>query len=79
MMYEIRVRGELGAGWEGWFDALQVTPAFAGDTVLRGEVADQAALFGLLRRVRDCGLALVSVNAVAPAAPAPDAPAAGER
>jgi hypothetical protein len=74
MMYEIRVRGELGAAWEGGFDALQVTPGAAGETVLRGEVTDQAALFGLLRRVRDCGLALVSVNAVAP-----DDPAAAEQ
>lgn len=60
MVVEIRVRGELGCEWEAWFEGLRVT-VDGGESVLRGEVADQAALWGALRRVRDCGLVLVGV------------------
>jgi hypothetical protein len=61
MRYEITVRGELGAGWGEWCGGLTATPDAGGNTVLAGEVADQAALFGVLRRVRDAGLVLVGV------------------
>jgi hypothetical protein len=58
--YRIRLRGELDAGWSDWFAGLQVT-ADDGDTVLAGSM-DQATLHGVLRRVRDLGLPLISVS-----------------
>lgn len=62
--YEIRIAGQLGAEWSSWFDGLAVTPTANGDTLLSGAVADQAALHGLLRRVRDLGLTLLAINPV---------------
>lgn len=64
--YEIRIEGHLDATWGDWFPGLVVTPEESGDTLLAGPVADQAALYGLLRRVRDLGVPLLSVNRVAP-------------
>jgi hypothetical protein len=61
-LYEIRVKGHLGARWSDWFDGLSVTHASDGTTIIHGRVADQAALHGLLARVRDLGLPLVSVT-----------------
>jgi hypothetical protein len=61
ILYEIRVAGRLSPQWAEWFDGLTVMPE-DGETRLTGPVADQAALFGLLKKVRDLGLALVSVN-----------------
>ena len=63
-VYQIRVRGQLGQEWSGWFEGLTITLAEGGDTLLTGPVADQAALFGLLRKVRNLGMALLSVNRV---------------
>ena len=63
-MYQIRVKGHLGCQWTDWFDGLAITPQDNGDTFLTGTVADQAALYGLLRKVRDLGMPLVSVNQV---------------
>lgn len=60
--YEIRLTGHLEARWATWFDGLSVTQEGDGTTVISGPVADQAALFGLLQRVRDLGLPLVSVT-----------------
>jgi len=60
-LYEIRLRGHLGSEWVEWFDGLAITLEENGDTLLAGPVADQAALHGLLRRVRDLGMPLVSV------------------
>ena len=59
--YEIRVKGHLDPRWVDWFEGLSLTHAADGTTVLAGVVADQAALHGLLQRVRDLGLPLVSV------------------
>jgi hypothetical protein len=62
--YEIRLAGHLDAHWAGWFDGLAVTHKGDGTTVISGSVADQAALHGLLQRVRDLGLPLVSVTRI---------------
>jgi hypothetical protein len=63
--YEIRVEGHLGARWAAWFDGLDLTDEADGTTVLRGPVVDQAALHGLLQKLRDVGLPLVSLTQVA--------------
>jgi hypothetical protein len=62
--YEIRVEGRLGADWSSWFDDLAVQNLPNGETLLRGPVADQAALHGILVRIRNLGLPLVSVQRV---------------
>jgi hypothetical protein len=64
--YEIRLQGHLGARWAAWFDGLSLTHEGDGTTVLRGPVADQAALHGLLAKVRDLGLRLVAVTQIDP-------------
>ena len=60
--YEIRVKGHLNARWADWFDGLTLTQESDGTTVLSGSVMDQAALHGLLGKVRDLGLPLIAVN-----------------
>jgi len=60
--YEIRLAGHLGARWAAWFDGLTVRHESDGTTLVSGPIADQAALHGLLQRVRDLGLPLVSVT-----------------
>jgi hypothetical protein len=65
--YEIRVRGVLDGGWSAWFDGLQVTSDDRGQTTIAGPVVDQAALHGLLAKVRDLGLELLSVRRTDPA------------
>ena len=60
--YEIRVAGRLSPQWADWFDGLTVTLEENGDTLISGPVIDQAALHGLLKKVRDLGLVLVSVS-----------------
>ena len=62
-MFEIRLQGLLDDRWAEWFDGLRIMPQPDGTTVLSGPLPDQAALQGLLRRIADLGLALVSVNA----------------
>lgn len=62
MFYEIRVKGQLGPQWSEWFEGFAITLEDNGDTLLTGPVIDQAALHGLLRKVRDLGMPLVSVN-----------------
>ena len=64
--YEIRLLGRLDPRWATWFDELSLTTENDGTTVLRGPVADQAALHGLLQKVRDLGLPLISVIHVDP-------------
>lgn len=61
LVYEIRIRGQLDDKWTDWFEGLTVTLPENGDTLLTGPVADQAALHGLLKKVRDLGMPLVSV------------------
>jgi hypothetical protein len=70
--YEIRLDGHLEPRWAAWFDGMSLTNDSDGTTVLSGPVVDQAALHGLLQRVRDVGLALLSVTPVRPEEP--DAP-----
>ena len=64
--YEIRLQGRLDARWAAWFDGLGLTHEGDGTTVIRGAVADQAALHGLLKRVGDLGLPLISVTQIDP-------------
>ena len=59
---EIRVRGQIDERWSGWFEDLTVTHTAQDETLLSGPVVDQAALYGLLSKLRDLGLPLVSVN-----------------
>jgi hypothetical protein len=63
-VYEIRIAGHLPARWSAWFEGLAVAPEPDGTTLLSGPVADQAALYGLLKRVRDTGLTLIAVNQI---------------
>jgi hypothetical protein len=63
-VYEIRIAGHLPPRWSEWFSGFTVTPEPDGTTRLRGPVIDQAALYGLLRRVRDTGLTLIAVNQI---------------
>jgi hypothetical protein len=66
MVYRIRIKGHLSGHWTEWFDGLAITLDENGDTLLTGPVTDQAALHGLLRRVRDLGMPLVSVSSADP-------------
>ena len=63
-LYQIRLKGHLGREWADWFGGMAVDLTEEGDTILTGPVADQAALHGLLRKVRDIGITLVSVNEI---------------
>jgi hypothetical protein len=67
--YDIRIKGHLDTRWATWFDGLTLTPDSDGTTVIHGQVADQAALHGLLQKVRDLGLPLVSVTQLDPHQP----------
>lgn len=69
IIYQIGIEGHLDAQWTDWFSSLSVTFEENGNTLLTGPVADQAALFGLLKKVRDLGMPLVSVNRVEPCKP----------
>ncbi len=65
-LYEIRLKGHLDGRWADWFGGLTITLEDNGVTLLAGPVADQAALYGLLKKVRNLGLPLLSVNCVEP-------------
>ena len=65
-VYQIRIKGHLGRQWTDWFGGLSITLEDNGDTLLTGPVVDQAALHGLLKKVRDLGMTLLSVNRVKP-------------
>jgi len=62
MIYQIRIQGHLGSEWTDWFEGLTITLEDNGETLIRGQVVDQAALYGLLRKVRDLGMPLLAVN-----------------
>jgi hypothetical protein len=66
MVYQIRVKGHLGRQWTNWFEGLTITLEDNGDSTLTGPVADQAALHGLLRKVRDLGMPLISAIRIKP-------------
>ena len=67
LVYQIRIQGHLGREWTDWFGGLIITLEDNGETLLTGPVVDQAALYGLLKKVRDVGMPLVSVNRGKPA------------
>jgi len=66
--YQIRIKGHLGVQWTDWFGGLTITLEDNGDTLLTGPVVDQAALHGLLKKVRELGMPLISINRVDPPA-----------
>ncbi len=66
MVYQIRIKGHLGHQWTDWFEGLTITLEENGETLLTGPVVDDAALHGLLKKVRDLGMPLLSVNRVEP-------------
>jgi hypothetical protein len=68
MVYQIRVRSHLSSDWTDWFEGLTITLEESGHTLLAGPVVDQAALYGLLKKIRDLGMLLISVNTLDPAA-----------
>jgi len=66
MVYQIRIKGHLGHQWTDWFKGLTITLEENGETLLTGPVVDDAALHGLLKKVRDLGMPLLAVNRVEP-------------
>jgi len=64
VIYEIQVEGQLSPQWVDWFEGLSISLEEDGNTLLTGPVADQAALHGLLKKIRDLGMPLISVNRV---------------
>ena len=66
VIYEIRIKGHLDHGWTDWFEGLVITLENNGDTLITGPVVDQAALHGLLKKVRDLGMPLLSIGRVKP-------------
>jgi hypothetical protein len=62
--YQIRVKGHLGQEWSAWFDGLAITNIEQGEAIISGVIVDQAALFGVLLKIRDLGLPLLAVNRV---------------
>lgn len=66
VVYQIRIKGHLDCQWTNWFEGLTVTLEENGDTLLSGPVADQPALHGLLKKIRDLGMPLLSVLAIKP-------------
>ena len=66
MIYQFRIQGHLGLHWADWFEGLTITLEDNGETLLTGPVVDQAALHGVLKKVRDLGIPLLSVMCVSP-------------
>ncbi len=67
-IYHIRVKGQLDLHWSEWFDGLSITHTAAGETILAGPVVDQAALYGLLLKIRNLNLPLLAVKRIEPGA-----------
>lgn len=65
-VYQIRIKGHLSQQWLGWFEGLNITLEEDGNTLLNGTVVDQAALHGILKKIRDLGMPLLSVHSVGP-------------
>ena len=65
-IYQIKIKSHLSSDWTDWFEGLTITPEEDGDTLLTGPVIDQAALYGLIKKVRDLGMTLISLNPVQP-------------
>ena len=65
-IFQIRIQGHLGRQWAGWFDGLTIALEEDGNTLLSGPVIDQSALHGILKKIRDLGMPLLSVNSVEP-------------
>ena len=63
-IFQIRIQGHLGQQWAGWFDGLTIALEKDGNTLLSGPVIDQSALHGILKKIRDLGMPLLSVNTV---------------
>jgi hypothetical protein len=66
LVYQIRIKGHLGPLWAEWFDGLAITLEEDGNTLLTGTAVDQTALHGILKKVRDLGIPLLSVNSAGP-------------
>jgi len=66
MVYQITIKGHLSHQWADWFEGLTITLEEDGNTLLNGPVIDQSALHGILKKIRDLGMPLLSVNAVGP-------------
>jgi hypothetical protein len=64
VFYEIRIKGHIGDSWSTWFEGLTIRHEKSGETVLTGPLMDQAALYGLLMKIRDLGLSLIALNRV---------------
>jgi len=79
LIYQIRIEGHLGQQWIDWFDGLSITLEEDGDALLTGPVIDQAALHGLLKKVRDLGMPLVSIRQVQINETHPDRSEKGEK
>jgi hypothetical protein len=71
--YRIRITGQLDPRWADWFEGLTIT-LVGGDTLITGPVVDQAALHGLLKRVRDLGMTLISISPIEPGPPSTPGP-----
>jgi hypothetical protein len=76
-LYEIRLKGHLNHRWAGWFEGMTITLEEGGMTLLTGPVIDQSALHGLLKKARDLGMPLVSINLIDPGPAAAAQPASG--
>lgn len=66
IVYQMRLKGHLGVEWSEWFEEMTITLETNGDTLLTGPIVDQAALHGLLKKVRDLGIPLLSFNRINP-------------
>jgi len=71
-VYQIRVKSHLGSDWTDWFEGLSITQEENGDTLFTGPVVDQAALHGLLKKIRDLGMSLISINPLQDNEPHPE-------
>ncbi len=63
-IFQIKIKGHLGQQWAGWFDGLTITLEEDGNTLLSGTVVDQSALHGILKKIRDLGMPLLSMNPI---------------